>query len=108
MFFFCVFPLSPLITCLLGALFGAYYEIEGGTVSSAMGIAFDFTGRQFSFLGQAMAHLVPSSTVFYILGGLISFLGGFYFALFAAVGAFVGSAIAWIVIDVLSGILAGH
>ena len=98
------FGVPSLIAMGIGAVLGALHQFNGGDPASAAGAAAAIPLVAFNIAGDYVANLAPTSEVVYVVGWIIRWIFGIYFAIPAAIGGFLGAGAVWIVVDVLGGL----
>jgi hypothetical protein len=94
---------SPFLVGCAGAVYGFYNNWEAGGASVGISIG-NAAGIAFGCFALAATHIQSlnhDSGVLYVIGLCVEYGLGFFFGLCAAIGAFIGSGIVWIIKDVL-------
>jgi hypothetical protein len=96
------------IAVVLGAFYGGYCcWTLGLDVAQATKATAYATWAIFNIAGDFTVHLAPTSQVLFVVGWVIRWIVGIYFAACAGFGAFFGAGAAWVLAAVSGGLHHG-
>jgi hypothetical protein len=93
------------IAVVLGAFYGGYCcWTLGLDVAQATKATAYATWAIFNIAGNFTANLAPTSQVLFVVGWIVRWIFGIYFAVCAGLGAFFGAGAVWVVTNVLGAL----